>query len=128
MQAHTPRKESIMPCRFLETPKTSSQKGKNPYFSPTHRNCLTPLRSRRSPLTHSSPPFSHRQRSCSFSHHPSEMTIIVTFALKKWLTDHDLQGFIQVAKAPPHPNALEMASKLNIDILTNSMVHRGTPV
>ena len=52
------------------------------------------------------------------------MTIIVTFALKKWLTDHDLQGFIQVAKAPPHPNALEMASKLNIDTLTNSMMQK----
>ena len=52
------------------------------------------------------------------------MTIIITSALRKWLMDHDLQGFIQVAEAPAHPNALEMASKLNIDTLTNSMVRK----
>ena len=52
------------------------------------------------------------------------MTIIITSALRKWLTDHGLNGFIQVAEEPAHPNALEMARKLNIDTLTNSMVHR----
>ena len=82
---------------------------------------------------------SHPSTQCSLSSSCSQlssvlteadksMTIIITSALRKWLTDHDLQGFIQVAEATPHPNALEMASKLNIDILTNSMVHRGTPV
>ena len=53
------------------------------------------------------------------------MTIIITPTLRKWLTDHNLHGFIQVAEAPPHPNALEMASKLNIDTLTNSMVPKN---
>ena len=52
------------------------------------------------------------------------MTIIITSALKKWLTDHGLKGFIQVPEAPAHPNAIEMASKLNIDTLTNSIVRR----
>ena len=41
--------------------------------------------------------------------------------LKKRLTDRGLKGFIQVAEAPSHPNALEMAGKLNIDTLTNAM-------
>ena len=111
MQAQTPRKESTMAPRFLETPKISSQKGKNPHSSPTRKNCLSPPRSDRSPLTQSPSAFSHTQRSCSPSRRPSEMTIIVTSAFRKWLTDHGLQGFIQVAEAPPHPNALEMASK-----------------
>ena len=52
------------------------------------------------------------------------MTVIVTSALRKWLTDHGLQGLIQVVEAPPHPNALDMASKLNIDTITNSMVRK----
>ena len=52
------------------------------------------------------------------------MTIIITSTLRKWLTDHNLNGFIQVAEAPTHPIAIEMASKLNIDTLTNSMVRR----
>mgnify|MGYP000270545862 CR=1 FL=1 len=53
------------------------------------------------------------------------MTIIVTSTLQKWFTDHGLQGFMQVAEAPPHPNALEMVSKLNINTLTNSMVRKN---
>ena len=73
---------------------------------------LRPPRSHRSPLTQSSSSFPHPQRSCSPSRHPSEMTIIITSALRKWLTDHGLQCFIQVAEAPPQPNALKMASKL----------------
>ena len=52
------------------------------------------------------------------------MTIIVTSVLRNWLADHGLQGFIQVVEAPPHPNAMEMANKLNIETLTNSMVRK----
>ena len=52
------------------------------------------------------------------------MTILITSTLRNWLTDNGLQGFIQVAEAPPHPNALEMVSKLNIETLTDSMVHK----
>ena len=113
-----------MAHRFLETPRTSSQKGNNLHSSPTRRKCSSSLHSLSSPLTQSLPSFSHRQRSCSPTRHPSEITIIVTSTLRKWLTDHDLQGFIHVAEAPPHPNVLEMASKLNIDTLTNSMVQK----
>ena len=50
------------------------------------------------------------------------MPTIITSALKNWLADHDLQAFIQVAEAPPHPNVTEMVSKLNIETLTDSMV------
>ena len=50
------------------------------------------------------------------------MTILVTSTRRNWLTDHGLQSFIEVAKAPSHPNAMEMASKLNIETLTDSMV------
>ena len=52
------------------------------------------------------------------------MTIVVTSALRNWLTDHNLQGFIQVAEASSHPNTMEMASKLNIETLTESMVRK----
>ena len=52
------------------------------------------------------------------------MISIITSVLKKWLTNRGLKGFIQVAKAPAHPNVLEMAGKLNIDTLTNVMVHK----
>ena len=52
------------------------------------------------------------------------MTIIVTSALRNWLADHGLQGFIQVAEVLPHPNAMEMESKLNIETLTDSMVRK----
>ena len=112
MKAQTPKKESTMARRFLETPNTSSQKGKSPHSSPTWRNCISPLHSHRSSLTQSPPSFSNPQRSCSPPRHRSDMTIIVTSALRKWLTDHGLQCFIQVAEAPPQPNALKMASKL----------------
>ena len=122
MQAQTSRKASTMAHRFLETPNPFSQKGKNPHSPPIHKNCLSPLRFRCSPLTQSSLSSSHPQHSCSPSRHPSKMTIIITSVVRKWLMDHGLQGFIQVAKTPPHPNAFEMASKLNIDTLTNSMV------
>ena len=55
------------------------------------------------------------------------MTIIVTSALRKWLTNHGLQGFIKVVEASPHPNALEMASMLDIDTFTNSMLFDTLP-
>ena len=53
------------------------------------------------------------------------MPTIITSALRNWLADHDLQGFIKVAEVPPHPNAIEMANKLNIETLTDSMVKLG---
>ena len=52
------------------------------------------------------------------------MPTIITTALRNWLAECGLQGFIKVAEAPPHPNATEIASKLNIETLTDSMVRK----
>ena len=38
--------------------------------------------------------------------------------------DHDLQGFIQVAEAPPHPNSHEMATQINVDTITNATIRK----
>ena len=115
MQARTPRKASMMARRFLETSLTSSQKGKRSHFSSTRRQ--TPyshhsLNSSRSSLSSTllAPRISFRAPSIpeSHSHSPShlfEMPTIITTALRNWLTENGLQGFIQVAEAPPHPNA-----------------------
>ena len=50
------------------------------------------------------------------------MPTIITTALRNWLTKRGLQSFIKVAEAPPHPNAIEIASKLNIETVTHSMI------
>ena len=52
------------------------------------------------------------------------MPTIITTALRNWLTENGLQGFIQVAEAPPHPNATEIASRLNIETITDSMIRK----
>ena len=113
-----------MARRFLGTPQTSSQKGKNRHSSPTRRQYPSSSHSLTSPLRQSLPSLPHAHRSCSPTRHPSEMTILVTSGLRNWLTDHSLQGFIQLAEAPPHPNAMEIVSKLNIETLTDSMVRK----
>ena len=38
------------------------------------------------------------------------------------MTDRGLAGFIKVAEAPTHPNSMDMASKLNIDLGNFNMV------
>ena len=52
------------------------------------------------------------------------MPTIITTALRNWLTENGLQGFIQVAEAPPHPNATEIASRINIETITDSMLRK----
>ena len=130
MQAKTPRKESTMARRFLETSQTSSQKGKNGHSSPTRKQSTNPPCSLSSPRSLSSTlrcrSLSLLEPECSRSpnHHHSEMPTVITTALGNWLVEHGLQGFIKVAEAPPHPNATEIASKLNIETLTDSMVRK----
>ena len=130
MQAQTPRKESTMARRFLETSQTSSQKGKNGHSSPTRKQSTNPPRSLSSPrsisslLKHRSLSLLDPQRSRSPNHPHPEMPTIITTTLRNWLTERGLQGFIKVAEAPPHPNATEIASKLNIETLTDSMVRK----
>ena len=135
MQARTPRKASTMARRFLETSLPSSQKGKTSHFSPTRRqtsyshhslsssrsSLSSTLSAPRTSLRAPSLPESHSQHSPSYL---SEMPTIITTALRNWLTENGLQGFIQVAEAPPHPNATEIASKLNIETITDSMIRK----
>ena len=52
------------------------------------------------------------------------ITIIITSAVWQWLTDCRLEGFINVAEAPAHPNSMDLASKLNIDTITNAMIRK----
>ena len=52
------------------------------------------------------------------------MPTILTTVLRNWLTENGLQGFIQVAEAPPHPNATEIASRLNIETITDMMIRK----
>ena len=52
------------------------------------------------------------------------MPTIITIALRNWLAEHGLQGFIKVVEAPPHPNATEITSKLNIETVTDSMIRK----
>ena len=52
------------------------------------------------------------------------MPTIITTALRSWLTENSLQGFFKVDEAPPHPNVIEIASKLNIQTMTDSMIRK----
>ena len=52
------------------------------------------------------------------------MPTIITTTLRNWLTENGLQGFIQVAEAPPHPNTTEIVSKLNFERITDTMIHK----
>ena len=132
MHVRNPKKASTMAHRFLETYIPSSQKSKTSHFSPTRKQApyshlsLKPSRSSLGSNI-SAPSISVRAPSLSQTHsqhappQPSEMPTNLTTALRNWLMENGLQGFIQVAEAPPHPNATEIASRLNIETITDSM-------
>ena len=50
------------------------------------------------------------------------MTINISTALRRWLLEKGLEGYIKVTEAPPHPDAFNIAQKLNVDTVTNAMV------
>ena len=50
------------------------------------------------------------------------MTIIISAALRRWLLEKGFEGFIKVTEAPPHPDAFDMAKKLNADTVMNATV------
>ena len=52
------------------------------------------------------------------------MTINISAALRRWLIEKGLDGYIKVAEAPPHPDAFNIAQKLNVDTITNTMVRQ----
>ena len=52
------------------------------------------------------------------------MMIRISTALRRWLLEKGFEGYIKVAEALPHPNALDIAKKLNVDTVTNAMVRQ----
>ena len=52
------------------------------------------------------------------------MTIVISTALRRWLLEKGFEGYIRVAVAPPHPDAFDIAKKLNVDTVTNAMVRQ----
>ena len=52
------------------------------------------------------------------------MSITIFVALRRWLLEKRLDGYIKVVEAPVHPDALEIAQKLNIDIVTNATIRK----
>ena len=100
-QVQTPRKASTMARRVLETPLPSSQKGQKNHSSPTHKQAFHSHRSH-NPLhsslssTHSHCSLNPLRSSSSPTRAPlpaqhattqhSEMPIIITTALRNWLT------------------------------------------
>ena len=52
------------------------------------------------------------------------MTITISAALPRWLLEKGFEGYIRVAEAPPHPEALDMAKKLNAHTIMNATVRQ----
>ena len=52
------------------------------------------------------------------------MPINISAALRRWLLEKRLKGYIQVTEAPTHPEALEITKKLNIDTVTNATIQK----
>ena len=52
------------------------------------------------------------------------MTISISVALRRWRLEKGFEGYIRVAEAPPHPDAFDIARKLNVDTITNAMVRQ----
>ena len=109
------------------------QKEGNRRFSAQYRNQPSNShRSHRSPPSPSSPSYHraqvrHSQQSSPISHEPNHptMPIPISAALRRWLMEKRLDGYIRVAEAPPHPDALDIARKLNIDTVTNTSIRKN---
>ena len=52
------------------------------------------------------------------------MPITISTVLRRWLLEKRLDGYIKVAEAPTHHEALEIAKKLNIDPVTNATIRK----
>ena len=52
------------------------------------------------------------------------MPITISTALRRWLREKGFEGYIRVAETPSHPDALEIAKKLNVDMMTNSTIQK----
>ena len=121
MYAHFPRKRTCVGTMMHRPMKPNSQKEDNKRFSVHHRKHSQALCSSRSPR---SPPSLRHHRWISlrslprnFSPHAScqdDTMIIISPALRQWLHEKGFEGYIRVAEAPPHPDAHEVAKKLNV--------------
>ena len=53
-----------------------------------------------------------------------DMPITISDNLRLWLETKNLQGYIQIAEAFPHPNAVEITQQIDIAKITNKQVRR----
>ena len=128
----------------LMNPKT--QKQGNIRFSAHYRKlpkvfCFP--RSSRSPRSLHSPcsPYSP----CSLAHHKNHaqrnpraspvqqvlhelgtftMPITISAVLSRWLLEKGFEGYIRVVEVPPHPDAQDIARKLNVNAMTNASIRK----
>ena len=52
------------------------------------------------------------------------MPIPISENLRQWLVSKNLQGYINVAEAEPHPNVAELLQQIDISKVTNKQVRR----
>ena len=52
------------------------------------------------------------------------MSIPISDNLRQWLTRKNLQGYISIAEAEPHPNSGELLKQIDISKITNKQVRR----
>ena len=52
------------------------------------------------------------------------MKIVISTALRRWILEKGFEGYIRVAEATPHPDAFDIAKKLNVDTVMNAMVRQ----
>ena len=52
------------------------------------------------------------------------MPVPISAGLHKWLLEKGFEGYIRVAEAPSHPDALDIAKKLNVDTVTNATIRK----
>ena len=50
------------------------------------------------------------------------MPIPISDNLRQWLERKNLQGYIRIAEATPHPNVAELLQQIDIEKITNKQV------
>ena len=134
MHAHFPRERTCVGTMRHRPTNAKSQKEENRWFSAHYRKHNQAFCLPRSPRSPRSPAF-HRHHGYRnlhgltpnhSSHDPchASMLIPIFLALRRWLLEKGFKGYIQVAEAPPHPDAQEIAKKLNVDRITNGNIRK----
>ena len=60
----------------------------------------------------------------SASTEEKNISILISDSLILWLETKNLQGYIRIAEASPHPNAEELVQHIDIAKITNKQVRR----